>query len=132
MREEIQKKISDSQHTQVVLEDMNIEDNELEEITLLIKKIKPDVQSIFLNNNQISDNGAIILGKEFTTLSALSFIDLQFNKIDKKGAAALFSLKNTHPEIRIALFGNKIINELEMHKLEEAATSSNQVKSSRK
>lgn len=106
--------------TQVNLGEMNITDSEIEEIAREIKKARPNVQSIFLNDNNISDKGAAILGKEFTSLKNLTFLDLQFNSIDKKGAAAILSLASSHPGLDIALHGNRITNTGEMKKIEDA------------
>lgn len=124
MRKEIQEKIHNSQLNQIDLDGLHIEDHEIEEIALLIKRLRPQVQDIFLGNNKISDDGAIILGKEFASLKDLQFIDLQFNQIDKKGAKALLFLQSNHAKFNLALHGNKIKDQGEMQKIEDAVAKS--------
>lgn len=124
MRNNIQDKIKNSQENQVDLEGLGIEDYEIEEIALTIKQLKPQVQDVFLANNNLSDSGAIVLGKEFASLPELKFLDLQFNQINKKGAEALLFLKSNHAKFNLALHGNKIADQGEMQKSEDAVAKS--------
>jgi hypothetical protein len=75
--------------------------------------------SIYLNNNNLTDKGAILLGANLNDLPNFSFIDLQFNFIDLSGADAIFKLKLTHPNLTIALHGNKITNVADMYEIEK-------------
>ncbi len=129
MRDDIKTKIKDSKDGQVNLDGMNILDTEVEEIALQIKKRIPHVQTIILSNNLISDDGAIILGNLFRSLSELTVVDLQFNKIDKIGATALFTLKKLHPTMMILMHGNKIINVEDMLKIESSPHNGSTIRS---
>jgi len=53
-RNDIENKIIQSSQTQVVLEGLNIGDNEVQEIAQTIKKMRPEVEEIFLKNNKKS------------------------------------------------------------------------------
>lgn len=108
MRQEIRLKLAASKHDQINLSNLNIQDNELEEIAREIYFLYPNTQDIFLDGNNIGDKGACTLGKEFESLSQLSCLDLQFNKINKIGVTALLALKINHPNLMLALHGNNI------------------------
>lgn len=119
MRDEIKVKITTSHPAEVNLENMNITDTEMGEIAKAIKDLRPGVVNILLKHNQIGDDGAIALSNELTNLSKLAFLDLQFNQLDKTGISAILMLKTTHPDINIALHGNKIADVSEIRKIEE-------------
>ncbi len=119
MREEVKAKIDASHPRQVDLGEMNIKDDEIKDIVDEIKKMRPNVEDIFLNMNQLTDQGALILGMELSQLVKLTSIDLQFNQIDKTGVAALFRLKVTHPDLEIALHGNRMNDVGQVQALEE-------------
>lgn len=121
MREEIRVKISSSNKSQVNLDDLHIEDNEINAILAEIKKKSPHIENIFMKNNNITDKGAILLGKGLPQFANLSFLDLQFNKIGSNGISALLTLKTPLPALTLALHGNKISNVAEMERLEEQA-----------
>ena len=121
MREEITQKIDGSPPNQVNLEEMAIKDAEIQEILNLILLSKPKIQSLFLNNNEITDVGAIILQGSLAQLVDLTFLDLQFNFIDKEGALALMRVKSKNPALQIALHGNKIVDTGVMREIEEEA-----------
>jgi len=122
MRQDIQDKIKLPPDFQVNLSNMGIEDHELEEIAKEIVLRKPNIKDIFLDKNKISDDGAEILAKSFSGLKHLSGLNLQFNAIDARGAAAIFSLTATKPHLIIALHGNRIIDTGAMRAIEDAAT----------
>lgn len=119
MREEIRVKINTSNKSQVNLDDLHIEDNEIEAIIAEIKRVCPKVENIFMKNNNITDNGAILLGRGLPQFSNLSFLDLQFNKIGGDGISALLTLMSPLPGLTLALHGNQISNVAEMKKLED-------------
>ena len=119
MRKEIHEKLMASDLTQVDLHSLEIGDNEIQEIVEEIINIRSEADNIYLNNNKIGNRGAMLLAQGLSPLLNLSFNDLQFNNIDKEGAEAIFTLKTTHPGLRIALHGNKISDALEMHKIEQ-------------
>jgi hypothetical protein len=128
MREEVKEKIHASHQLQVNLGEMRIKDDEIKEIVDEIKKIRPNVENIFLNINELTDKGALILGMELTQLVKLSGIDLQFNQIDKSGMAALFRLKVTHPNLEIDLHGNRLSDVAQVLDLETDALKNHHVK----
>jgi hypothetical protein len=119
MRKDIQQKIDNSRQTQINLNNMDITNQEIEEIIMEIKKVRPKCDSLFLKSNKIDDVGASLLGKNLQDLHYLSFIDLQFNQISIKGAHDVLSLILTHPDIDVALHGNKISNVLEIEKIQQ-------------
>lgn len=118
MRDDIKLAVKNSKDAPIDLGEKDITDDQLENIMQEIIKTQPNVKSIFLNKNKITDAGAIILGKKLAELKELTHIDLQFNRIDRKGAAALVALRRSHPGLKIALYGNYIIDEGEMKKIE--------------
>jgi Leucine-rich repeat (LRR) protein len=124
MREEIIQKIDASPLNEVDLGDMAIKDSELQEILDLFILIRPRLQTLFLNNNEISDIVAIVIKKGLEKLPSIGFIDLQFNHLDKEGAIALLALKVKNPELQIALHGNKIADVRIMQEIENAAKGS--------
>lgn len=119
MRDIILNTINNSIDNEINLEDLNIADEELEEIITEIKQKRPNIEELYLNNNQISDRGAALLGALLADLAKLSILDLQFNSIDIEGATAVFTLKKFHPKMQIALHGNKIDNVDDMIKIEQ-------------
>lgn len=131
MRAEVKHRIDAAQNDFINLSDINIDDGEVEEIVAAIQKKYPKVTEISFEQNNIGDRGAAILGSKLNTLTNLAKINLQFNQIDKTGAQALFTLKNSHPEIVIALHGNLITNTGEMAKIENAAADFNAPQSKR-
>lgn len=104
---------------QANLMNLAITDDEIKEIIQKIKSLQPDLTSINLDGNQLSDKGAIILANclrhDFPQLKELS---LQFNNIDKDGAFSLFSLKKDLVELSILFHGNKIIDQGQMYEIE--------------
>lgn len=124
MRQIIINKIQQSHAKQISLESMNISDEEIPGILQLIHQSHPYIDSILLSHNQISDEGALILSKELSRFKNLRTIDLQFNDIDKEGMIALMTLQANHPDLLIALHGNKIRNQGEMEEIKIAAMKS--------
>ena len=118
MRPTIQAKLRDANETQIDLRNMDITDQELEEIIPEIKKFRPQLESLYLYKNKISDKGAIFLGRELAAFKKLSFIDLQFNEIDRAGLAAIFALEINNPELKLALCGNHIFSDDDMDAIE--------------
>lgn len=101
MRAEVKRKIHSSPQDQIDLGGMQIEDNELQAIVKEIIKLKSSINDLFLNNNEISDEGAKLIGQEFQSLKQLHSLDLQFNRIDKAGAKAIYRLKKTTPILKL-------------------------------
>lgn len=111
MKAAIQKRIHDSPQHQVNLMKCEITDAEIAEITDEIIAKRPSIQEIFLESNQLTDEGAKVLADKLSNLKQLRFIDLQFNQIDKEGMKALISqLLPSHPDLMFAFHGNKIID----------------------
>lgn len=128
MRAEIKQKIINSNANSIDLSELHIKDTEIKEVAHEIKTKKPGVRNIILEKNNIGDAGAVTLGKEFASLSQLSFIDVQFNQIGKAGALAIFALKLTHSNLTIAMHGNKVTDVTEMKAIEDAAVSRTSLK----
>jgi len=124
MRQVIINKIKNAHTQQIALQEAHIVDKELHDILHLIHQSKPNIDSILLSNNKISDEGAIILSQELYHFKNLKTIDLQFNQIGKKGMIALMTLQANQPNLLIALHGNKIRDEGEMEEIKIAATKS--------
>lgn len=118
MRESIRLKL-EIDDADVDLQNMAISDDEISDIVTLMSELHPNAHKIFLNNNQITDKGAILLGTSFINLPHLTFIDLQFNDIGLKGADNILKLKSVHPKIIIALHGNQIVSASDINKIEE-------------
>lgn len=122
MRAEILEKITGNKNSRKVnLAGMSISDDEITEIMEAIKQVKPAVSIIDLDNNNISDKGAIILSKNLCDFNEIKELSLQYNNIGKDGAIDLFSLKNNFSEIDILFHGNKIVNAAEMDEIEHLA-----------
>lgn len=124
MRPEIEKKIAENLNPlKVSLSGLNIRDNEILEIMEAIKIFKHTATTIDLDNNNISDEGVIILSQKLRDFEDIKEISLQYNNIGKKGAIELFSLKKYFSELDILFHGNKITNVSEMEEIEEVARS---------
>lgn len=122
MRREISQKINDGIKTQkALLGKMNINDDEIQEIMEYIKKVQPNVSTIDLDNNQLCDKGAGILGQMLQDIQTLKQLSLQFNQIGSKGALAIFGLKNERRNLEILFHGNKIRNVSEIAEIEQEA-----------
>lgn len=121
MRTEILNKIMSNNTSKVSLVGMNITDQEILEIIQNIQKVKPNVSKIDLDNNQIKDDGAKILGRQLVGLTNMQELSLQFNCIGREGALSLFALKNTFPGLDILFHGNKITRVDEMDEIERLA-----------
>lgn len=117
MRKEIQDKIKSSPDKEVNLNGLSITDSELKEVAEKIIKIKPEISSLYLDKNKISDVGALILKKSLLGLKNLELLDLQHNQIDEEGAKAIFSLLQKKPKLTIAMHGNKITDAGVMNKI---------------
>lgn len=125
MRQEILSKIAKSiNSSQINLANMNITDSEIQEIMDKIQELNPDATKFDLDNNTISDEGALTLSKCLHDFHDISELSLQFNNIGKEGAIALFSLKSNFSELDIPFHGNKIKDVQEMFEIERAAQRS--------
>ena len=119
MRAEVQKIIDGVKDTRAIrLINMKINDAEIEEI---IKQLPADISVISLDQNRLTDQGAITLAEALHGFHSLSEIGLQYNQIDRKGMLALFGLKRELPELAIHVHGNKIINVVEMEEIARLA-----------
>lgn len=108
MRAEISNKIESSPLDQVDLGGMNIQNDELSDIMNMICARRPKVSEIFLDNNDIGDQGAAEIAKHLVTMQALSTLDIQFNHLGEKGVKALYELKKNNPNITLSFHGNQI------------------------
>lgn len=120
MRKEIQEQIKKASHHQIDLGQLDIDDNELNDITREILSSRPKVQQILFSHNKITDLGASILAKEFANLQNLTLLDLQFNQLTLKGAEHIFQLKKKNNMLQIALAGNFIHDASQLDNLEKS------------
>lgn len=119
MRAEVQKLIDGVKDTRAIrLINLKINDDEIEEIS---KKLPADIQVISLDENNLTDQGAIILAEALHRFHSLKEIGLQRNKIGRDGMLALFGLKRELPELAIYVHGNKITNVVEMEEIARVA-----------
>lgn len=118
MRNEIQTIIDSSDENQLNLGEQNIKDAEIGEILMAVKVKLPSLQMLFLNNNQLSDQGAKTISHEIQGLGALVFIDLQFNNLSAEGVKAIYS-KAIHENFQLALAGTQIVDAEEMAAIEK-------------
>lgn len=119
MRSEILKKIDESKNTsQVNLANMAIKDSELKEILTKIKSSYPRLTVLNLDNNYISNEGALILTESLIDSAQLAELSLQHNNMGRKGALSIFSLKRGLPKIDILFRGNNIYDVGEMDEIE--------------
>jgi Ran GTPase-activating protein (RanGAP) involved in mRNA processing and transport len=100
---------------------MKINDDGILEIMETIQQEKPTTTNIDLDNNNLSDKGAIILSKYLCDFKNLTELSVQFNNIGKEGAADLFSLKKVFSDLDILFHGNKITDADEMEEIERLA-----------
>lgn len=121
MRPEILAKIESSRPDQVLLERMSITDTELDEILECILQKRPNITGLSLCDNAISDVGAETLRKRLLEQTQLLDLDLQYNKIDRKGAKAIYSLMSTHLKLHISFFSNKLHDAGEIEDIKDAA-----------
>lgn len=120
MRKEITERINAINQKKIVnLKKLSIIDIELPEIIDEIKKYQPDVISILLCDNNITDLGAELLGQKLSDLPKLSFLDLQHNVISIKGVENLFKMIKNLSNLEIALQGNANLNAYEVNQLQE-------------
>lgn len=122
MRAELLEKIIGNKNLlKVNLAGMKINDDEILEIMETIQQEKPTTTNIDLDNNNLSDKGAIILSKYLCDFKNLTELSVQFNNIGKEGAADLFSLKKVFSDLDILFHGNKITDADEMEEIERLA-----------
>ncbi len=122
MRNEIKVKIQSANDRQIDLGHLNINDDELNDITRDIVATWPNVQQIILSHNNITDVGAQVLMKTFTTLKNLTLLDLQFNQLTLKGAESIYHIKKTNNKLQIGLAGNLVVDASQLDNLEKAST----------
>ncbi|MBA2649763.1 MAG: hypothetical protein H0U75_09275 [Legionella sp.] len=126
MRKEIQEKLENlKQKTFVDISNLQIKNNEILEVMQQIFLVQPHISIMNLDGNQLSNEGAITLSTCLGKFSELSQLSLQFNKIDRSGAIALFSLKNVLPNLTISFHGNTIHDTEEMADIEQLAKEIN-------
>lgn len=122
MRSEIEKKIAENLNPlKINLTELEIHDEELVELISALKSWTDTVSTIDLDNNNIADEGAILLGRELRNFKHLKEISLQYNNIGRTGAIELFRLKTYYPDLDILFHGNKIIDVDEMDEIEHLA-----------
>lgn len=122
MREELLDKIQhDKKSTTINLENLNLRDDEIEEAMKYIQHINPHAGHFNLDNNQLSDKGALLLSTSLRAFNELTELSIQFNHIGREGALALFALKKQYPHLDIAFHGNQITDVGEMLAIEQTA-----------
>jgi Leucine-rich repeat (LRR) protein len=120
MRKEIQDKIQKSSEHQLDLGQMNIQDDELIDITREIISKRPNLKQVLFTHNNITDIGANVISKAFFSLPNLALLDLQFNKLTLQGAQHIFQLKKKNNDLQIALAGNLIVDASQLDNLEKS------------
>ncbi|CEG57276.1 hypothetical protein [Legionella fallonii] len=129
MRQKILSKITESiNSSQVNLANINITDDEIKEVMDKIQEINPDASRFDLDNNALSDKGALILSECLHNFREVKELSLQFNNIGKEGAIGLFSLKNNFSTLDIPFHGNRIKSVAEMFEIEKLAQQENSFK----
>ena len=125
MRQEIREKIAAAPDTQVQLNACQITDDELPEIIEEIKRCKPNAVSFFLDKNQISEQGAILLAKHLmSTFKNIENLMLQNNQINEAGIRKLCELR-TLPHFKVlAIHGNQVIDEGRANEIAQASSRS--------
>lgn len=124
MRQEILNKINESRHLpKINLANMQIGDDDIQEIMDTIEAVNPKITKFNLDNNLLSDIGAQTLSQSLRHFPNVEELSLQFNRINKEGALAIFQLKNDFTDLDIAFHGNKISNVAEMYDIENRARS---------
>lgn len=119
MRANIISKIDEAVITKKVnLANMEIQDGEVNEIMDYVKRTIPELTTLSLDNNHLSDDGALILAESLSNCSFLIELSLQHNDIGPKGASSIFSLKNNNFKLDILFHGNKIHDVAEMAEIE--------------
>lgn len=122
MRPEIEKKIAENPDPlKVNLVGMKLFDDELLDVMKTIKKYKPMMTVLDLDNNKISNQGAVILSQQLRDFDNIKEISLQYNSIGKEGAIELFSLKKTFVDLDILFHGNQITDVGDMDEIERIA-----------
>lgn len=122
MRPEILSKVIESKNSlQVNCANLNITDNEIQEIMDKIQELNPNVSKFVLDNNELSDKGALILSECLYHFRDVKELSVQFNNIGKEGAIGLFSLKRNFLELDIPFHGNKITDVQEMYEIKKLA-----------
>ncbi|MBI2785165.1 MAG: hypothetical protein HYX60_02185 [Legionella longbeachae] len=129
MRPELLEKITKNKSpTQVNLANMKITDDEILEIIKIIQQIKPNTCEINLDNNSISDTGAIILSNYLLPFNNIKELSIQFNNIGREGAINLFSLMKNFSHLEIFFHGNRINDVIEMEEIEYLALQQDNLK----
>jgi Ran GTPase-activating protein (RanGAP) involved in mRNA processing and transport len=125
MRSEILKKIEDGKNSsRINLANMAIKDDEISEIMENLKLSLPDFAVLDLDNNQLSDDGALILAEYLCNFHHLTELSLQYNNIGRKGAISIFGLKKEHANLDILFHGNRIHDVGEIAEIERLSLSS--------
>ena len=99
---------------------MELADGEMPELMTIIAQERPSIKDLFLDHNQLTDEGAEIVAQNLQALPNLAFITLEYNQIDQKGFTALFDAQYQHGDnkFNLALHGNimRNVGEVEMLK----------------
>ncbi|MDP1602613.1 MAG: hypothetical protein Q8M03_05055 [Legionella sp.] len=120
MRSDLLKKINDTNNPGIInLANMAIKDDEISEIMENLKLSQPGLSVLDLDNNQLSDDGALILAQYLFNFHHITELSLQYNNIGRKGAISIFSLKKLYTSLDILFHGNKIHDVGEMAEIEQ-------------
>ena len=112
-----------------------IEDYELKEIIAYLIKKQPKIKHLSLEKNFITDNGAKILASGLVPLARnhLDVLDLEYNRIDKKGFEILtHSLLLINRHFVIYFYANLFRNDNEACEIQEKALEDKKRESFRK
>ncbi len=132
MLDGIKRTIDEAPVDQVNLEKKNIKDGDVEAIARYIVEKRPHVTEVFLNKNNLSDEGAKKLADVFSKLTTLTKLDVQFNSnIGEAGVMALESLKTSNHNLKIFYHGTKIGSDAQMRQIQEKARQEREAKKNR-
>lgn len=119
MRSELFKKIDDGKNSsRINLANMAIKDDEINEIMEHLRLLLPKLTLLDLDNNKLTDVGALILAKYLFNFNHLTELSLQYNNIGREGAISIFSFKKKHEHLDILFHGNRIHDVGEMDEIE--------------
>ena len=125
MKIDIQTAITNCKTKKVLhLNNLDINDRDILGIVRAIKTRLPNLHTLDLDSNNLTDTGAAVLGEELSNLHDLKELSIQFNNIGREGARAIFSLKREHSDLTILFHGNKITDVAEMARIEQEASGS--------
>lgn len=93
---------------------MQINSNEILHIIETAKQQQPNLTVINLKNNELGDEGALILADALHDCYDIKQLNVEFNQINQEGIEALARLCKENSQLDLFLHGNAITNVAEM------------------